>query len=69
MANKYAPPLFQVGDRVVANTGNMLQTQRAGEICNSFYSTEKKAFDALPVQWDDGTREYVRPEDLDYEYV
>ncbi len=60
---------FQVGDRVVLNTGNMLQTQPAGEICNSFYTTVKKAHDDLPVQWDDGTRTYVAPADLEYEYV
>lgn len=61
---------FQVGDRVVLRLQvSNPNSSPAGEVCNSFYTTVKKAHDDLPVQWDDGSRSYVAPADLDYEYV
>ena len=61
---------FRIGDRVLMKlTLSEPGQQVTGEICSSFYTPEKKVYNDVPVQWDDGTRSYVNPGSLEYEYV
>lgn len=58
---------YTVGDRVVLT--KHAEYTLAGEVTNGFHTGKPPVYGHVPVQWDDGTRTYEDPKDIDYEYV